>query len=149
MDTFDKNMSQIFDIEVVTEMTENLPKIIETKPKESTENNNLENDLNVDYEKVRKNYEEIVEKGKNAIDEILAVARDSQHPRAYEVASTLINTVINANEKMIALQKQMRDMDSKTSDTGNGSTKIDKAVFIGSPSDINKMLKGTFNNGNQ
>ena len=145
MDKFDKNMSEIFDLEVIEEVKSNTStELVKVEERESSFSNE---DLIEDYEKVRKNYEEIVDKGKGAIDEILAIAKDSQHPRAYEVASTLINTIVSANEKMIALQKQMREMD-KPAETGSSTTKIDKAVFIGSPADLNKMLKGTFNDGN-
>ncbi len=90
---------------------------------------------------VRQNYEEIIEKGVDAIDSILEIARESEHPRAFEVAATMIKNVADANEKLILLQKQMREM-NKAAGKETQSTKIDKAIFVGSTADLNKMLKG-------
>jgi len=137
MSKFEKNMSDIFDVS---------PTVVKENPivvKEPIANDNerLDSDLQKDYNKVRQNYEEIIEKGVDAIDTILDIARDSQHPRAFEVAATMIKNVADANEKLIILQKQMREM-NKAAGKETGTTKIDKAIFVGSTADLNKMLKG-------
>ena len=137
MKTFDKNMSEIFD--VTPTIVETAPIVVKETPV-NTEGDFLDRDLNADYNKVRNNYEEIINKGVDAIDSILEIARESEHPRAFEVAATMIKNVADANEKLITLQKQMREMD-KNRQKDSGGTKIDKAIFVGSTSELNKFLK--------
>jgi len=142
MQDFDKNMSEVFDVpfeEVKKEANTSMITMKEPKEEGNT-TSSFENDLPGDYETVRDNYNYIVTKGMNAINDIIDVAKNSQEPRAYEVAAILIKNVTDANEKLILLQKQMRDMTGKSKATNE--TNIDKAVFIGSPSDLNKLLKG-------
>lgn len=139
MSTFDKSMEKIF--EVTPTIIEDNHIVVQEPKQLHTIESKLDNDLDVDYKKVRQNYEEIIEKGVDAIDSILDIARDSQHPRAFEVAATMIKNVADANEKLILLQKQMREM-NKASGKESAGTKIDKAIFVGSTSDLNKMLKG-------
>jgi len=128
-------MEQIFDVTPI-ETTEKkmVPSVIEK------EHSELDDDLQSDYETVRNNYEEIIEKGKDAIDDILEIARESEHPRAFEVAATMIKNVTEANEKLILLQKQMRDMKKGQKETSK--TTIDKAIFVGSTAELSKLLKG-------
>jgi hypothetical protein len=135
MTKFEKNMEQIFDVTPI-ETTEKkmVPSVIEK------EHSELDDDLQSDYETVRNNYEEIIEKGKDAIDDILEIARESEHPRAFEVAATMIKNVTEANEKLILLQKQMRDMKKGQKETSK--TTIDKAIFVGSTAELSKLLKG-------
>jgi hypothetical protein len=141
MSKFEKSMEKIFDVVPVdfTEKAENKSDlVINQEPVE----NQLEVDLNTDYNVVRKNYEDIIDKGKSAIDDILEIAKHSEHPRAFEVAATLIKNVTEANEKLIGLQKTMREMTKKS--TGSG-TNIDKAIFVGSTAELSKFLKNKSN----
>jgi hypothetical protein len=141
MSKFEKSMEKIFDVVPVdfTEKTENKSdRVINQEPVETQ----LEADLNTDYNVVRKNYEDIIDKGKSAIDDILEIAKHSEHPRAFEVAATLIKNVTEANEKLIGLQKTMREMTKKSS--GSGTT-IDKAIFVGSTAELSKFLKNKSN----
>lgn len=140
MGTFDKSMEKIF--EVTPKVIEDNPVVVQEPKQIQSIESKLENDLDVDYKKVRQNYEEIIEKGVDAIDSILDIARDSQHPRAFEVAATMIKNVADANEKLIMLQKQMREIQKASGKEPSVSTKIDKAIFVGSTADLNKMLKG-------
>jgi hypothetical protein len=73
------------------------------------------------------------------MEEILEIAKQGQHPRAFEVYGTLLKNVVDANKELLAVQKQMREMDSKKKDSG---TTIDKAIFVGSTQELNKLLKG-------
>lgn len=131
-------MEEIFDI---------VPSSIETKPVVATEKKSssgdakLDDDLSDDYRAVRHNYEEIITKGKDAIDEMIKIASESEHPRAFEVVATLIKNVSEVNEKMIILQKQMREI-NKGSGKDTPKTTIDKAIFVGSTSELSKLLKG-------
>jgi hypothetical protein len=135
MTKFERNMEQLFDVTPVEIIEETLPTVVETK-----EQTQLDDDLQEDYETVRTNYEEIIEKGKDAIDDILEIARESEHPRAFEVAATMIKNVTEANEKLILLQKQMREMKKGQKETSK--TTIDKAIFVGSTAELSKLLKG-------
>ena len=91
-----------------------------------------------DYEESRKQLKEIVSKGAGAIDDILAIARESEHPRAFEVAATMIKTVADANEKLLAMQKQMKEITgTKTQNLNVGKA----AIFVGSTSELSKMIK--------
>ena len=132
-------MSEIFEVEPKQIASTDIV-VKEERPVVEVESK-LDNDLEKDYKKVRQNYEEIIEKGVDAIDSILEIARESEHPRAFEVAATMIKNVADANEKLILLQKQMREM-NKAAGKETQSTKIDKAIFVGSTADLNKMLKG-------
>ena len=74
------------------------------------------------------------------MEEILNVAKAGQHPRAFEVYATLLKNMVDANKELLNTQKQMRNITGAKKDSGG--TKIDKAVFIGSTSELNKFLKG-------
>ena len=101
-------------------------------------------DLKVDladaYEQTKSNLQDLIEQGKEAMEEILQIAKDGQHPRAFEVYGTLLKNVVEANKELLAVQKQMREMDGKK--TNNMGTTIDKAIFVGSTSELNKLIKG-------
>ena len=96
-----------------------------------------------DYEYSRGQLYNLVEKGQEAINGILDVAQDSQHPRAYEVAGQLIKSVGDVTDKLLDLQKKMSDLDKPT-----GVTKtVNNALFVGSTSDLQKLKKkGVLNN---
>jgi hypothetical protein len=92
-----------------------------------------------DFEYARKNLKSIIETASTAIDDLSDIATSSESPRAYEVLSTLMKTTIEANKDLLNLQKQMKDIkgneQSEKSVTNN-------AVFVGSTSELLKMLKG-------
>lgn len=99
----------------------------------------LQRDLMKDYEDSRQRLKEVVNKGAGAIDDILAIARESEHPRAFEVAATMIKTVADANEKLILMQKQMKEI---TGQKNNGQLNVGKAaIFVGSTAELSKMIK--------
>jgi len=82
----------------------------------------------------------LIDQGKDAMAEILQIAKDGQHPRAFEVYGTLLKNVVDANKELLAVQKQMREMDKKNQAS---TTNIDKAAFfVGSTSELNKLIKG-------
>jgi tetrahydromethanopterin S-methyltransferase subunit A len=140
MSKLDENLSNMLNI---PKMDEDAPVITvdnNEKPVVNANEKMLEDDLMVDYNESRKKLKEIVDKGAGAIDDILAIARESEHPRAFEVAATLIKNVTDANEKLLTIQKQMRDI---TGAKNNGSLNVGKAaIFVGSTAELSKMLKG-------
>lgn len=136
MSTFDKNMEKIFDVTPVEqpEKKSMLPTVAKT-----TEGPDLTGDLNDAYQQTKDNLQDLIDQGKDAMEEILQVAKAGQHPRAFEVYATLLKNVVDANKELLAVQKQMRTMDGKQS---TGDTKIDKAIFVGTTEELNQMLKG-------
>lgn len=141
MSKFDENMSEIFDTEPINKQIEQLP-VIQEEPQlldPKGVDKILQDDLMKDYEASRKALRDIVNKGNNAIDDILEIARESEHPRAFEVAATMIKNVAEVNEKLINLQKQMKDI---TGAKNQAQLNVGKAaIFVGSTAELSKMIK--------
>ena len=127
-------MEKIFDVTPVEEKKFEL-----ANSKESNENLDLKQDLNDAYQQSKENLQDLIDQGKEAMDEILEIAKAGQHPRAFEVYGTLLKNVVEANRELLSIQKQMRDIEGKKKE---GDTKIDKAIFVGSTAELNKLLKG-------
>ena len=96
-------------------------------------------DVKQDYETTRAQLHNLVMKGQEAVDGILDVARESDHPRAYEVAGQLIKNVADTADKLIDLQKKMKELDAE--DKKSGPSTVNNTMFIGSTADLQKMLK--------
>ena len=97
-----------------------------------------ENDLEEDYEYQRRQFYNLVEKGSNAIDGILELAKESEHPRTYEVAGQLIKNVAEVTEKLGDLQEKMRRLKEVPS---NAPKNVTNALFVGSTKELQKMLR--------
>jgi hypothetical protein len=96
-----------------------------------------------DYEYSRGNLYSLISKGQEAIDGILELAQESGHPRAYEVAGQLIKSVGDVTDKLIDLQKKMKDLDSPQ----KGPTTVNNSLFVGSTAELSKLIKqGLLNN---
>ncbi len=93
-----------------------------------------------DAEFARQNIRTLIEKGNTAMDNLLLVANASEHPRAYEVAAGLIKNLADLNKDLLEIQKRKKDLDP-TQAKNNGTTNIDKAVFVGSTTELVKFLK--------
>ena len=137
MNTFDKNMEKIFDVTPMEEQKKPLVPVVNKSPVDELD---LKTDLVDAYEQSKSNLQDIIDQGKDAMDEILQIAKAGQHPRAFEVYGTLLKNMVEANDRLLKMQKEMRDMDGKKND---GGTKIDKAaIFVGSTAELNKLIKG-------
>ena len=100
---------------------------------------NGEADIENDYKYQRENFYNLVERGTDAIDGILELAKEGEHPRAYEVAGNLIKQVAEVTEKLGDLQEKMR----KLKEVPNNAPKnVTNALFVGSTAELQKMLKG-------
>ena len=97
------------------------------------------NDIEKDYEYTRGNLYSIIEKGQEAINGILELAQDSEMPRAYEVAGQLIKSVSDATDKLMDLQKKLKDVNEES--VAKGPTNVTNALFVGSTSDLSKLIK--------
>ena len=104
------------------------------------------NDIKKDYEYTRANLYSLIEKGQEAINGIMELAGEGGSPRAYEVAGQLIKSVADTTDKLIDLQKKLKDVEEETVKTTNNVT--NNAVFVGSTSDLSKLLKQGFLNSN-
>ena len=99
-------------------------------------------DVDADYKYQRDNFYNLIEKGQNAIEGILNVAKESDHPRGYEVAGNLIKQVAEVTEKLGDLQEKMK----KLKEVPNSAPKnVTNALFVGSTAELQKMLKGKTN----
>ena len=103
-------------------------------------------DIKKDYEYTRANLYSLIEKGQEAINGIMELAGESASPRAYEVAGQLIKSVGDVTDKLIDLQKKLKDVEEETNKTTNNVT--NNAVFVGSTSELSKLLKQGFLNNN-
>ena len=99
---------------------------------------NSKEDIRKDYEYTRGNLYSIIEKGQEAINGILELAQESEMPRAYEVAGQLIKSVSDATDKLMDLQKKVKDLDEEKK---GPKSVTNNAMFVGSTSELQKMLK--------
>ena len=116
-----------------------MPKIIPNTAEVS------EDDIEDDYKYQRDNFYNLVEKGSAAIDGILELAKESEHPRTYEVAGQLIKNVAEVTEKLGDLQEKMRRLKEVPN---NAPKNVTNALFVGSTKELQKMLKDKLEDGN-
>lgn len=128
MNDFEQNMTQIFDIAPV-EVVAKESKSIAIEP----------NDPEKDYEYTRGHLYDLIEKGQEAVQGALEVAQESGHPRAFEVAVNAMKQVSDMTDKLIDLQKKMKELDAPIK--GAGPTTVNNTMFVGSTSDLQKMIK--------
>ena len=100
-----------------------------------------------DYEYTRGNLYSIIEKGQEAINGILELAQESEMPRAYEVAGQLIKSVSDATDKLMDLQKKLKDVNEE--EKSKGPSTVNNALFVGSTSELSKILKSGLNKENK
>ena len=124
-------------------MANNEVEIVDTTTNELTIKNN---DIDQDYNYTRDNLKDVIGKGSVALDGILELAQESEHPRAYEVVGQIIKSVVDANIQLIELQKNIKAL-NKTETKGPNS--ITNALFVGSTHELQKLLKGKKLDGNK
>jgi len=95
-------------------------------------------DIKKDYEYTRGNLYSLIEKGQEAINGILELAQETEMPRAYEVAGQLIKNVADATDKLMELQKKLKDIEEENK---KGPTTVNNALFFGSTAELSKLLK--------
>jgi len=96
-------------------------------------------DIKKDYEYTRGNLYSIIEKGQEALNGVLELAQESEQPRAYEVAGQLIKSVSDATDKLMDLQKKLKDVEEEKQ--SKGPSTVNNALFVGSTAELAKMLK--------
>ena len=127
MNKLNQTLSEVLDVEPIGS-TELLPATPVTKTK-----------VDDDAEFARENIRTLIEKGNLAVDGILHVAKESEHPRAYEVAANLIKNLSDLNKDLMEIQKRKKDLAPQSQRSGD--INVDKAVFVGSTTELVKFLK--------
>jgi len=124
----------------ITDVVENAVETVSSpKPVLVPKTEHNEADIDNDYKYQRENFYNLIERGQDAIDGILDLARESEHPRTYEVAGNLIKQVADVTEKLGDLQEKMK----KLKEVPNSAPKnVTNALFVGSTAELQKMLKG-------
>jgi len=130
MKTLEKNLSEIFDIEPTEKLVEEMPVVVST-------NNDVETDFNI----ARTNINSLLQKGNVAVDNLLNVAKETEHPRAYEVVANLIKTMADLNKDLLDIQKKRKELNNNQ--PTSEKTVIDKAVFIGSTAEMVKLIRSS------
>ena len=125
MNKLNQTLSEVLDVEPIGS-TELLPAQPVTK-------------IDDDADFARENIRTLIEKGNLAVDGILHVAKESEHPRAYEVAANLIKNLSDLNKDLMEIQKRKKDLAPQSQRSGD--INVDKAVFVGSTTELVKFLK--------
>ena len=126
-------LDEILDIEEATaELVEKKPDTLIVK------RDNTLDDVDSDYKYQRENFYNLIERGQDAIDGILEVAKQSDHPRSYEVAGNLISQVADVTEKLSRLQSSMKRLKEVPS---NAPKNVTNALYVGSTAELQKLLK--------
>ena len=99
----------------------------------------IKSDTRKDYEYTRGNLYSLIEKGQEAVNGILELAQETEQARAYEVAGQLIKSVADATDKLLDLQKKLKDVEEESQ--SKGPTNVTNALFVGSTADLAKLLK--------
>ena len=98
----------------------------------------IDEDAEIDFDTGRENLYKMLDKGNDAIDGILALAKEGEHPRAYEVAGQLIKTVADVSKDLMAMQEKLKKLKEVPN---QGPTSVTNALFVGSTTELTKLLK--------
>ena len=126
------NIEEPAEFEIVPEPVSPVPEVLPPVDMKTA----VEDDANF----ARSNIRSLIEKGNKAMDQLLTVAKESEHPRAYEVAAGLIKNLSDLNKDLLELQKKRRDLTPELANNVK-SLNVDKAVFVGSTDELVKFLK--------
>ncbi len=119
--------------------------VVDTPANVGVEVSKKPQDIQKDYEYTRANLYSLIEKGQESLNGIMELAGESASPRAYEVAGQIIKSVADTTDKLMELQKKVKDIEEDTVKTPNSVT--NNALFVGSTAELQKMLKqGILNN---
>ena len=129
----DVQLNDLFDI-VEDESTE---EVVSQSAVIESDAENRDEDVNVDYEKSREHYYKLLDKGNDALEHALGIAKQTDHPRAFEVVGQMIDKLTTTNKELLNLHKTKKDIS-----TEKGPTNVTNALYVGSTAELQKMLKG-------
>jgi|TARA_R100001510_G_C7543720_1_gene130218 hypothetical protein len=130
MKKLNENLSDLLDIPEIETIEEKQNEIVPVETGEEISN---------DAQFARQNIKGLITKGDDALDSLLRVAKESEHPRAFEVVAQTLKNLGELNKDLLEVQKRKRDLEPKKT---SSDINVDKAVFVGSTNDLVKMLKG-------
>ena len=135
MNKTDKKLSELFDVDPIATNVEILSstEVVPVKPEDVVE---------TDTEYARRNIRDLIDKGSVAVDNLLQVSKESEHPRAYEVVAGLMKTMADLNKDLLELQKRKKDLQPQLDNVSNrGNITVEKAVFVGSTAELLKQIR--------
>ncbi len=135
MKKINEKLSEIFDVEPIeikdeTNLKQNELLVVDTR-----------NAVEVDTDVARENIKELLDKGNKAVEELAVVARDSQHPRAYEVMAGMLKNLADMNKDLLEIQKRKKDLMVSSDSKASGDVNVNQAVFVGSTAELMKLIK--------
>jgi hypothetical protein len=135
MNKTDKKLSELFDVDPIATNVEVVTST-EVVPVKS------EDVVETDTEYARRNIRDLIDKGSVAVDNLLQVSKESEHPRAYEVVAGLMKTMADLNKDLLELQKRKKDLQPQLDNASNrGNITVEKAVFVGSTAELLKQIR--------
>jgi hypothetical protein len=134
MKKINEKLSEIFDVDPIeindeTQLKKNEVLVVDTR-----------NPVETDTDLARDNIKDLLNKGNRAVEELAVVARDSQHPRAYEVMAGMLKNLADMNKDLLELQKRKKDL-MVSSENKAGEVNVNNALFVGSTTELLKLLK--------
>ena len=133
----EKNMEAIFDLPTDTKPMAEV--IEESRVTVMNETPSTDNDIDDDYKYARENLKEIIDSAQQSIADLASIASTSESPRAYEVLSTMMKTIVDANKDLLELQKSVKKL--KEEDKKDNPQNVTNALYVGSTGDLMKLIK--------
>jgi valyl-tRNA synthetase len=138
-DGLDKTLNVESQFEVMEDIMERDKEILSELAKTDTQ------DIDLDYKYARENLYGVIEKGSEALDTLIELAKASEHPRAFEVVSQLTKTLVDANKDLLDIQKKVKDL-KKTEEAAKPQN-VTNALFVGSTAELQKLVNGRNEDG--
>ena len=138
-DGLDKTLNVESQFEVMEDIIERDKEVLSELAKTDTQ------DIDLDYKYARENLYGVIEKGSEALDTLIELAKASEHPRAFEVVSQLTKTLVDANKDLLDIQKKVKDL-KKTEDAAKPQN-VTNALFVGSTAELQKLVNGRNEDG--
>lgn len=132
----EKNMEAIFDLPTDTKSMAEA--IEESRVTVMNETPSTDNDIDDDYKYARENLKEIIDSAQQSIADLASIASTSESPRAYEVQSTMMKTIVDANKDLLDIHKSVKKLKE---DTDSAPKNVTNALFVGSTSDLMNLIK--------
>lgn len=138
-DGLDKTLNVESQFEVMEDIIERDKEVLSELAKTDTQ------DIDLDYKYARENLYGVIEKGSEALDTLIDLAKASEHPRAFEVVSQLTKTLVDANKDLLDIQKKVKDL-KKTEEAAKPQN-VTNALFVGSTAELQKLVNGRNEDG--
>lgn len=132
----EENMEDIFDL---SSEVESMAEVLEQSKEIVKQDYDSDDDLIDDYQFARENLKNLINNANRALDDLSVIAQTSESPRAYEVLSTLMKTMVDANKDLLELQKKMKSLRNETNQPSSNVT--NNSLFVGSTADLQKLIR--------